>query len=134
MTAPGKVSKSRPGSDKARLKDALEFAALMDAAMAFGKWKGAALLGVHAAMAAGDAVCSKHLEHHSSSHRHDDAAALLRTVDIPGARDKADLLGQILSAKSAAAYEGRPFEEQDAQVLAKRVHRLVEWARTIVAP
>lgn len=104
----------------------------MDYALSNGKWKGAALLGVHAGIAAADAVCSQHLGRRSSSQRHDDAAGLLASVKVEGAHEKAETLSRIVDAKPAAAYDGRPFGAHEAIAMGKRVHRLLVWAAAAV--
>lgn len=129
MTPGNKTSASRPGEEREFLNKAYEFAQSMDDALAKDQWSSAALLGVHSAISAADAITSKYLGRHSSSQRHDDAASLLETLPVSSARERAGLLREILSAKQAAAYEGRRFAEKDASVLAKRVHRFIEWVR-----
>jgi hypothetical protein len=100
----------------------------MDDALEHGRWSVAASNGVLGAISAADAVASKLIGRHSSSKHHDDAAELIASLPLPSAREKAKLLARILDAKHAASYDDRAFGQEEARILADRVHRFLEWA------
>lgn len=111
------------------LAAAEEFQAAAEDSAAAGRWRAAGLAAIHAAIAAGDAVCVFHLGERSSAMSHEDASDLLRRSRLPDAKERAGQLSAVLDLKSRVEYESRPVSEGEARLLLKRSRRLVDWAR-----
>lgn len=60
------------------LDAAREFQAAAEASAAAGRWRAAGLAAIHAAIAAGDAVCVFQLGERSTAMSHDDGSDLVR--------------------------------------------------------
>jgi len=111
-----------------------EFARAMDAASKNGHWEGVALMGLHAAISATDAVTMKFLGPHGSSERHEDALARLRAVRAPGAREATDALRRIIRGKAADIHSPHGWRPANARRLAERARFVVDWARGVTSP
>jgi HEPN domain-containing protein len=116
--------------------DFLTFAEeLMDGASycrSTGRRRSAALLAIHASIAAADAVCVAFLGERASSEQHSDAADLLAASGAPEARAKATQFSAIIEMKNRVAYEARPPTHGEADILVKRAERFVDWAARVV--
>jgi len=97
-----------------------------------GRWRAAGLNAIHASIAASDAVCVARLGESSSAEAHGEAAELLSRSGAPGAAAKAVQFSAVIAKKGVFAYEARPPERADAEVLIKRARRLVDWAGEVV--
>lgn len=80
---------------------------------------------IHAAIAAGDAICCIALRERSSDQSHPAAVELLGRVDAK----LANTLARSLSRKSQAAYESRDITRRDAATCVRHATLLVEAAR-----
>lgn len=93
-----------------------------------GLWRAAAVNAIHAAIAAGDAVCVASLGYRSSSHAHTEAAQLLALSGAPDAAKKAEQFRLILALKSRVEYEARPPTHGECELVVQRAGRFVKWA------
>lgn len=112
-----------------RLAKAIQFFEAADtiAAFADAKEAGDALvtLLVHAGVAASDVLCCARLGVHAVGNSHQDAVALLRTIDPPLARD----LSTLLAMKTKAGYSAQSMSAQDRTRAERAAGRLVEASR-----
>ncbi len=84
-------------------------------------------LCVHAGIAGADAVCCARLGVHALGDNHQEAIALLRTVDAALAKD----LAVLLSIKTRAAYSAQPSNAADRHRAERAADRLVEAASVL---
>lgn len=84
----------------------------------------AVTLYVHAGIAAADALCAKALGKHAKGQDHQEAVALLETVDSSAARS----LNLLLAMKSRAGYGHDPISETNLTRAARAAQQLVELA------
>ncbi len=82
-------------------------------------------LCVHAGIAAADVICAARLGVHAQGERHDEAVALLATVD----RGAAKHLGVLLGMKTAAGYGHQPVNRERAVRAGRAMDALIEAAR-----
>ncbi len=100
----------------------------MERSYAEGLKMAAAVNAVQCAIASADAVCVSHLGRRAAPQRHQDAAELLATCGLKGARGKAGQLRRILEMKHAAEYDDRALTAAEIQRLVERTRRFHEWA------
>ena len=110
------------------LAKAKNFRLQMEEAMRSPNFDSVAVLGIHCAISASDAVAVYYLGERSKSERHEDAAALLERTNIPQAREKARQLLTILQDKNLAEYEPRQVSEKDAKTIFSLANTLYSWA------
>ena len=118
-----KLDKSRFAVYLAKAKN---FRLQMEEAMKSPNFDSVAVLGIHCAISASDAVY--YLGERSKSERHEDAAALLERTDIPQAMEKARQLLTILKDKNLAEYEPRQVSERDAKTIFSLANMIYSWA------
>jgi hypothetical protein len=99
----------------------------MDEALAAGRWRVAALLGVYPAVLAANAVLSKETGRHFTEHGQPVAPSLVEALSVPSAQRNARLLAKILAAKEADAHYAGASSQREATVVAERARRFVEW-------
>jgi len=114
------------------LEAALEFQEAAEESAGRGRWRAAGLAAIHAAIAAGDAVCVFQLGERSTATSHEDGSDLLRRSRAPSAAERATQLSAVLDLKSKVEYESRAVAEEEARLLVKRSRRLVDWAGEVV--
>lgn len=94
------------------------------------RWNTAALIGVHCAISAADAVLGKSAGIRSAGESHADAAQLIRThVKDEAAERQAQRFLKIIQEKNFVAYDSREFTRAEAADLIKDVGRFFEWAK-----
>jgi hypothetical protein len=84
-------------------------------------------LCVHAGIAAADAICAARLGEHARGENHDDAVALLATVDKGAATHLRALLGM----KTLAGYSHTPISGDRARRAGRAMDSLMEAARAL---
>lgn len=128
-----RLRRADPASSTVYLSRANEFFGSMNEAMSFGRWNSVGLEGVHCAISATDALLAKKAGVRSSGESHAEAAGLLREhIRAEGVSEQVRRLLRILGYKNRAAYEGREFTRQDAEVLAKDVTRYFRWVQELL--
>jgi len=121
----------RLGKEKFRvyLRKATEFERTMEKAVEAGDWNAVGLNGVHAVISAADAMTCFFLGERSRGEDHEDVVGLLERVPLPDAKDRAEQVLKVLRVKNLVEYEARDFGAREATELAKRVRRIVAWAK-----
>lgn len=84
-------------------------------------------LCVHAGIAAADAICAARLGEHSQGESHDEAVALLASVDKPASRHLQTLLGM----KTLAGYSHQPVSAQRAVRAGRAMDALLTTAHSV---
>lgn len=117
------------GSDKIYLNKAIEFLEGAKLLEDDRKWNSAAVLSVHAAISACDAVCARFLQLRHAGAEHMQAVELLASLPLNrGEIDtKLKQARRVISMKNAAEYEDRLIKQKDAQKMLKDAARLVKW-------
>jgi hypothetical protein len=110
---------------RARLHDAIAF---LDAAEYATDPDVRATNAIHAAIAAGDAICCMALRERSADGSHAAAVELLSRIDAK----LANSLGRTLSRKGQAAYESRDIGVKDAEACVRQATDLIVAARSRV--
>jgi hypothetical protein len=90
----------------------------------------AAALAVLAAIAATDAICGLRLGRYSRGQDHDNAAALLDTVDLPD-HTLPTKLRRVLASKDNVHYSPRLISKTDARALVRQARVLVDAAERL---
>jgi hypothetical protein len=104
-------------------------------ALSAERWDTTILLSIHAAMAVADAGCVASAGVRSVSQSHADQARLiLQLLPTEEARRTASQLEALIDRKNTVEYEARRCSPEEAQISAKQAQRVIQWARTIVAP
>ncbi len=102
-------------------------------ALSAKRWDTAALLAIHAAIAAVDAACVASGGVRSVSQTHADQPRLVRQLlpDNEAARRAATQLEALIDRKHTVEYEARRCRQEDAEASTKQAQRVVEWARSL---
>lgn len=125
-----KVSKS---DYKDYLRKSEEFYATMQDCFVNNRWNSACLEAVHAVICANDALIIWTRGIKCSSPRHEDAITLLQSVsELKGIKENANHLLRIIKKKNAVEYEGRNFNQNDAEEIVKHTERFIGWIRSIL--
>lgn len=123
--ASGRRQPCTPADARARLVDADAF---LEAATVATNPDVIATNAIHAAIAAGDAICCVALRERSADGKHTAAVELLTQVD----QQLGAALGRALSRKTQAAYETRDISATDAAACVRQATALIQAARTQV--
>jgi HEPN domain-containing protein len=102
-------------------------------ALSAKRWDTAALLAIHAALAAVDAACVASGGVRSASQTHANQPRLIHQLlpDNEAARRAAAQLEALIERKHTVEYESRRCRQEDAETSTKQAQRVVEWARNI---
>ncbi len=96
------------------------------------RFNGAALLGIHAAIALTDAVVVHHVGTRAADEQHAEAVRLLKKVccSVKVDTSGADRLSSILARKTAVAYDEHfiPTDSEDTKRIRLNVERFFTWA------
>jgi HEPN domain-containing protein len=97
------------------------------------RWDTAALLSVHAAISAVDAMCVARAGVRSISQTHMDQVRLIQQLfsNDDEARKVSNQLAALLDRKNTVEYEARLSGRHEAEVAVKQAERIVNWARGI---
>ena len=127
--AKGRVAACTPEQARSRRTQARAFLDVADMVLAEPATQSethvAAALAVLAAIAATDAICGLRLGQYSRSQDHDQAVALLESVDV-GDPSLSAKLRRILASKDAVHYSARLIAKSDAQALVRQAGLLVD--------
>jgi hypothetical protein len=120
------VRKGFPGESSGRWRKAQEHVQAMELVLGEALFDSAAVLAIHAAIAACDAFTLRHRAERSSSGRHLDAVEVFARVStIRGVKEAAGHLEDLLDEKSWIEYSDRSPRPEES-------HRLCEHARRFV--
>ncbi|MGH2376017.1 MAG: HEPN domain-containing protein [bacterium] len=102
-------------------------------ALAGERWDTAALLSVHAAISASDAVCVARAGVRSISQTHMDQVRLIQQLfsNDDEAKKVSNQLAALLDRKNTVEYEARLSRREEAEIAVKQAERIVNWARVI---
>ncbi len=109
------------------LKKAEDNSAQMLAALANNNYNAAGTLAIQCAISSADAICVHEKGIRSISGDHFDVCDLVRSVSLPEADNKSNLLWRIIAKKNLVQYERRGIRQTEAQDIAKAAHRFYQW-------
>lgn len=104
-----------------------ELCAQMDRASSEKAWNATGVLGVHATIAACDALTVAKLGQRWRGQDHRGVRDLLASVGLPDAAPALRQVADILEQKNKVEYEARAFSQSEAVLLRKKVTRVVAW-------
>jgi len=120
------VRRGLPGESSGRWHKAQEHSKAMERVWKEGLFDSAALLAVHAAIAACDAFTLRHRHERSSSERHLDAVHVFRRVTSrSGVKEAAGHLEDLLEEKAWIEYSDRSPRPDEAERLCDHARRFV---------
>jgi HEPN domain-containing protein len=98
------------------------------------RWNAATINAVHCGISATDALTVFMIGVRHVGERHEDAIALLQTLDIPRETlaAKGRQLGRLLAVKNAADYEERLIKEKEASEAVRDAERYFEWVENLL--
>jgi len=98
------------------------------------RWNAAAINAVHCGISACDALTVFMVGVRHAGERHEDAVALLLTLNLP--RDvlsvKGQQLSRLLGIKNAAEYEERLMTQKEAAEAVRDAERFLEWVEELL--
>ncbi|MFH2110723.1 MAG: HEPN domain-containing protein [Candidatus Bathyarchaeota archaeon] len=99
-----------------------------------GRWNAAVINAVHSGISATDAITVFMVGVRHAGDRHEDALALLQTLNLPKdtLRAKSRQLSRLLSIKNASEYEERLIREKEAIEAVKDAERYFEYVEAIL--
>ena len=94
-----------------------------------GRWNAATINAVHSSISATDALTVFMLGVRHAGERHEDALALLQTLNLPKEtlNSKSRQLSRLLSVKNASEYEERLIKEKEAEESVRDAERYYDW-------
>ncbi|MBU1121713.1 MAG: hypothetical protein ABIH71_06965 [Candidatus Omnitrophota bacterium] len=84
-------------------------------------------LAIQRAISSADAICVYEKGIRSISEVHLDVCELLKSLPLPDAKDKSNILKRIIAKKNIIQYERRSIYEKEAHEIAKSANRLYQW-------
>ncbi len=96
------------------------------------EWNAATINAIHACIAGCDAMCVYFLGRRHAGESHNDAAALLKTIDSDdeGVKTNANRVVRILSVKNFAEYEDRLISRSEAEKVVINCEKFLEYVKT----
>jgi len=124
------VEKSRY---RAYLKKAEEFYETALSAQEPNNWNAVGLNAVHCAISSADSLLVFYTGKRSSDESHQAVVELLKLIELPDVRSKAETLRKVLEKKNLVAYEDREFSRNDALQIIKLAERFLAWVKSILS-
>lgn len=114
------------------LKKAADNHAQMLAALKNGNYNATGTLAVQCAISSTDAVCVHEKGLRSVSQDHLDVCDLVKSIPLPEAKEKSNILKRIISKKNLIQYECRNMYKNEAEEMTKWVDRFYQWVVLVV--
>jgi HEPN domain-containing protein len=128
-----KIRREERGAAKDYLKKAMDNYEQMLLAMERDNYNAAATLAIQCGISAADAICVFEKGMRSISADHLDVCALVESLAITEAVDKARILRKIIAKKNMVQYERRNIFLGEAEEIAKLATRFYQWVSSILA-
>lgn len=84
-------------------------------------------LAIQCAISSADAICVYEKGMRSISQDHFDVCDLVRSITLPEAKEKSNLLKRIIAQKNLVQYERRSIYQAEANEIAKAASRFYQW-------
>lgn len=99
-----------------------------------GRWNSAVVNAVHCGISACDALTVFKMGARHAGERHEDAIALLETLELPKdvLSGKGRQLSRLLGIKNAAEYEERLMYENEAREAVRDAERFFKWVKELL--
>lgn len=109
------------------LKKAEDNHAQMLLALGNNNYNAVGALAVQCAISSADAICIHEKSIRSISGDHFDVCDLIKSISLPQAKEKSNLLKRIIAKKNLIQYERRSIYKAEAQEIAKSASRFYQW-------
>jgi len=99
-----------------------------------GRWNAATINAIHCGISACDALMVFMIGVRHASERHEDAVALLQTLNLPKdtLSSKGRQLSRLLGIKNAAEYEERLIMQKEAAEAVRDADRFLDWVEELL--
>lgn len=114
------------------LKKAEDNHAQMLSALENNNYNAAGTLAIQCAISSADAICVYEKGIRSISQDHFDVCDLVRSVTLPEAKEKSNLLKRIIAKKNLIQYERRSIYQADTVEIVKIATRFYQWVVSCV--
>lgn len=109
------------------LKKAIDNYAEMVVALRNNNYNSVGTLALQCAISSADAICVYEKGIRSISQDHFDVCDLVRSIPLPDAKEKSNLLRKIIAKKNLIQYERRSIYQTEANEIAKIASRFHQW-------
>ncbi len=109
------------------LKKAEDNYAQMLAALENENYNAVGTLAVQCEISSADAICIYEKGIRSVSRDHLNVCYLVKSIPLPEAKEKSNILKRIITKKNLVQYEGRSMYKNEAQEIAKATKRFFQW-------
>ncbi|MBI5873717.1 MAG: hypothetical protein HZB36_06200 [Candidatus Omnitrophica bacterium] len=128
-----KIRREERGAAEDYLRKAADNYEQMLLAMERDNYNAAATLAIQCGISAADAICVFEKGMRSISADHFDVCALVESLAIQAAVDKAGTLRKIIAKKNMVQYERRNIFQDEAEEITKLSTRFYQWVSSILA-
>lgn len=104
----------------------------MLAALKAGNYNAVGTLAIQCAISSADAVCVHEKGLRSVSQDHLDICDLVKSIPLPKAKEKSNILKRIIAKKNLIQYECRSVYKNEAEEMAKWVNRFYRWVISVI--
>ena len=122
-----KTRQEEKPATKDYLKKATDNHAEMLSALQNNNYNAVGTLAVQCAISSADAICVYEKGIRSISGEHFDVCGLVRSISLPGSKEKSNVLKRIIAKKNLIQYERRSIYQSEAQEIAKAANRFYQW-------
>jgi len=114
------------------LKKAQDNHTQMLSALGKNNYNAVGTLAVQCAISSADAICVYEKGIRSISQDHFDVCDLVRSIPLPDANEKSNILKRIIAKKNLIQYEKRSIYQTEAHEIAKAANRFYQWVISII--
>lgn len=114
------------------LKKAQDNHTQMLSALNSSNYNAVGTLAIQCAISSADAICIHEKGIRSLSQEHLDVCDLVKSIPLPDAKEKSNILKRIISRKSLIQYEERILYKKEAEEIAKSANRFYQWVISII--
>ena len=122
-----KVKQEKKSVAMDHLKKAADNHVQMLSALENNHYNAAGTLAIQCGISAADAICVYEKSIRSISADHFDACDLVRSITLPEAKEKSNLLRRIIAKKNLIQYEKRSIYQVEAIEIVKTATRFYQW-------
>ncbi len=114
------------------LKKAEDNYTQMLAALENKNYNAVGTLAVQCGISSADAICIYEKGIRSVSQDHLNVCYLVKSIPLPEAKEKSNILKRIINKKNLIQYEGRSMYKNEAQEIAKATKRFFQWVYSLI--
>ena len=106
----------------------------MIASLGNNNYNAVGTLAIQCVISSADAICVYEKGVRSISQDHFDVCDLVKSITVPEAKEKSDLLKRIIAKKNLIQYERRSMYQSEAIEVTKIVARFYQWVVSYIRP